>query len=395
MQESLNSNNQLNIFICAGEASGDMHAANLIKKIKAKSIHSNITFNGMGSSAMRAAGANIIVDSTDLAVIGGIEILCHFSKILRAMRTIKQEINRNRPDLLILIDYPGFNLWLAKIAKKMGIKILYYISPQIWAWHQNRVNKIRRYVDMMAVVFPFEVKFYSNAKVPVTLVRHPLLDSVKTSLDKTTAQTTFALDQHKITIGLFPGSRKNEIKYLLPIMLQAAVILKKHYPHSQFVLPLAPSLQEHDIAPYLTNLSVNITIIKNQTHNLASICDAIIATSGTVTLEIALLAIPMVIIYKLTYLTYWIIKQIIKIPYIGLCNIVAEKAIVPELIQTAASAENIAAVLIKILEDKEYRNTMIKELQQVRHKLAGEENAESIENVVLAMCLTEPGNTKT
>lgn len=381
---------QTQIFISTGEASGDMHAGNLIKKIN--QLEPNIIFSGMGSKAMRAAGANIIIDSTDLAVIGGIEVLYHLKKILHAMNTIKQVLRNNRPDLLILIDYPGFNLRLAKIAKRMGIKVLYYISPQIWAWHQSRVKKIRKYVDIMAVVFPFEVKFYREANVPVTLVHHPLLDTVKVSMDKKTTQNTFGIDPQKITIGLFPGSRKNEIKYLLPVMLHAAVLLKNKYPHSQFVLPLASSLSESDVKPYLEQVSTNVSIIKNQPYNLANICDAIIATSGTVTLEIALLSIPMVIVYKLTNLTYWIVKQIIKIPYIGLCNIVAEKKIVPELIQHEATAQNIATTIEKILDDAEYRKTMIAELQRVRQKLEGNNSdtaqyapAQNIEHVVLNM----------
>jgi len=389
------------VFISAGEASGDLHASNLVKKIQQNTSAPDIYFSGMGGELMRQAGVKIVANSTDLAVIGAVEVLRHLHQFIAVRKIIKRELLNHRPHLLILIDYPGFNLWLAKIAKKMGIKVLYYISPQIWAWHRNRIKKIRRYVDMMAVIFPFEVPFYANAGIPVTLVPHPLLAIVKPTMEKDVAKNTFNLHLNQQTspiIGLFPGSRKNEIKRLLPVMLQAATLLKNKFPHAQFVLPLASSLNETDLKPYLQTTNTNFAnldtlVIKNQQYDVANVCDAIIATSGTVTLEIALLKIPMVIIYKLAPITYWLAKQVVKIPNIGLCNIVAGKKIVHELIQNDANAENISTEIEKILKNQHYRENMVAALQQVKQRIASPDKDENtgatkgIDEVVLE-CLS-------
>lgn len=377
------------VFISAGEASGDLHASNLVKETQqllsattagmAPVSPSAIKFYGMGGALMRAAGVETVVDATsELAVIGGIEVLFHVWKIWQVMRTVKRALIQIRPQLLILVDYPGFNLWLAKVAKKLGIKVLYYISPKIWAWNQGRVKKIIRDVDMMAVIFPFEVAFYNKFNVPVTLVRHPSLDSVKPTLDKNAAQRVFNLDATALTVGLFPGSRNNEIKYILPAILESAALLQRKYSKMQFVLPLAHSLSEELVRQYLRQYQqLQIHLIKNQVYDAASVCDAIIATSGTVTLEITLLGVPMVIVYKLSNLTYCIVKQIIKVPYIGLCNIIAGKKIVQELIQRQASAQNISAEIARILEDKDYCATMIMELRHIRAMLAGSVDGDS------------------
>lgn len=398
MFDSKLSSKRYHIFISAGEASGDLHASNLVQQVKHFIPRANISdidpgniqFCGMGGALMRQAGVKILQDSTELGVIGGIEVLRHFVKIFQVMRLLKRELIKNPPHLLILIDYPGFNLWLAKIAHKLGIKVLYYISPQIWAWHYSRIKKIRRYVNMMAVVFPFEVALYTKAHVPVTLVRHPLLDSVQPTLLKNLAKNAFGLDQEAPIVGLFPGSRNNEVKYIFPVMLEVAKTLQAKYPTMQFVLPLASSLNVETFTSYLHEYpQLNVRIIDNQTYDAANICNAIIATSGTVTLEIALLGIPMVIVYKLTELTYRIVKRIIKIPYIGLCNIVAGKKIVRELIQHDANVQNISAEIIKIMEDKIYRANMIMELQQVRHMLAPAGSSTDIANIVIDMLRTE------
>lgn len=370
------------IFIVSGELSGDIHAKNLIQDFRQKYPECNIKFVGMGGSAMKSVGTEIIVDSSNLAIIGALEVLYKLRQILHAMRTIKQYLRNNPPDLLILIDYPGFNLRLAKIAKKMNIKILYYICPQVWAWHQSRAKTMQRYIDMLAVIFPFEVKFYQQFQAKVILVRHPLLDTVKITLPSEQVYKLLNLDKQKPIIGLVPGSRNNEIKFILPTILQSAELIKQSIPECQFVLPLASSLDIKQIQQFLqTYKHLDIRLIQNQTYNTLNICKAIIATSGTVTLEIALLGIPLIVVYKLTQISYWLTKLLIKIPYISLCNIVAEKSIVSELVQHQATPKNITYAVLKLLNDQEYyKNTQI-ELNNIRNKLAG--NGEIIINNIV------------
>lgn len=370
-----------NILLSAGEASGDLHAAKLVNDIK-KDIP-NTYFCGMGGNLMHDAGVDILIDSKDMSIIGGIEILTHSLKIIKAMRTMKNALKTKKISLVILVDYPGFNLWLAKVAKQAGIKVLYYISPQIWAWHQSRIIKIKKYVDFMAVFFPFETKFYEKAQVPVGFVGHPLAQTVYPTMPKETAKAKFQLDTNKLTIGLFPGSRKGEIKRLFPVMLNAAILLQKQYPNIQFILPLALTLTNQDLEQHLQrHPELKVTIIKNYNYDVANVCDAIIATSGTVTLEIGILAIPMVIIYKMAPFNYFFAKRLIKVDFIGLCNIVAEEKVAPELIQEQATAENVFAEINQILQNESYRKTMINKLSQIREKLINQPNKINVIEVI-------------
>ncbi|EKE01647.1 MAG: hypothetical protein ACD_21C00083G0005 [uncultured bacterium] len=356
-----------NIMISAGEASGDMHAANLVQKVKR--IAPNVRFYGMGANLMRNAGVDIIVDANDLSIIGLLEIVTKFAKIHQAFQIMENALRQNKPDLLILVDYPGFNLRLAKVAKKTGIKVLYFISPKVWAWNQGRVAIIKKYVDMMAVIFPFEVDFYKKWQVPVTFVGNPLLEIVKPKLTRATAQQAFNLDPNCKTIGLFPGSRKSEIKRLLPIMLEATKLLKNQNPSLQFILPQASSITINELQPFLHSSSVEVRVIKDQNYDVMQVCDAIIAASGTVTLEIAIMAIPLVLIYKTSWLEYQVAKLVIKIPCIGLCNILAGRKIVQELLQQDATPENIAKEIGKILNDSHYREEMIDNLTAIKSSL--------------------------
>lgn len=373
------------IYISVGEASGDLHASNLVKAIKANTKTKNLNIIGMGGKLMQNAGVDILIDSSKLAIVGGTEILKHFNKILRLMRTVKNLLKTNPPKLIILIDYPGFNLWLAKTAKKYNIKVLYYISPQIWAWHKSRIKKIKKYVDFMAVVFPFEVKIYEQAGVPVAFVGHPLTKTVNPTMDLSTAKHSFNINEKDKVVGLFPGSRSSEIKLLLPPMLEAAKLLKNKHPNIQFVLPLASSISENDIKEYIEKTNIKIHIVKNKNYDVINICDVIIATSGTVTLEIALLAIPLVIIYKMAAFNYFFAKRLVKIPFIGLCNIVAEEKIAEELIQEKATGENIFFEINKILQDDNYRKQMINKLKETRIKLEQGANQKNIIDIITKM----------
>jgi lipid-A-disaccharide synthase len=357
------------ILIVSGEASGDQHGASLVRAVH--SLAPDIQFIGMGGNHMRKAGVDIRVDAGPLAVVGAIEVLRHIFPIYRAWKTLRSIIREEPPDVLVLIDYPTFNLHLAKIAKRAGIKVLYYISPQIWAWHRSRIHTIRARVDKMLVVFPFEEALYRAHGVPVAYVGHPLAGKVRADKDPALMRQEWGIEPQARVIGLLPGSRQGEIRRLLPVMLETAKRLHISYPDLHFVLPLADTLSIGDIAPYLQSLEkvLPIHIIPQQFYNTLQLCTAAIVTSGTATLETALLEVPMVIVYKTAASTYHIAKRILNIPHIGLCNIVAGKAIVRELIQQAAHPKAMAAEIAHILEDMPYRETMQTNLRAVKNKL--------------------------
>jgi len=368
------------ILISVGEASGDMHAANLVQAVK--KLAPDVLFYGMGANLMRNAGVDIVIYANELSIVGLLEVITKFPKIRKAFRIMQNALEHNKPDLLILVDYPGFNLRLAKIAKKAGVKALYFISPKVWAWNQGRIESIKKYVDKMAVIFPFEVDFYKKYQVPVAFVGNPLLEIVKPKLTHEEAQRAFKLSPNCKTIGLFPGSRKSEIKYHLPIMLEAAKLLKNQNPDLQFLLPQASSITLDDLQPYLQASSIKVQVIPNKNYDVMQVCDAIIAASGTVTLEIAIMTIPEVIIYKKSWLEYQIAKRVIKIPYIGLCNILANKKIVQELLQYDATPENIAKEIEKILNDANYREEMIANLANTKNLLKDTEQENLAELII-------------
>ena len=359
------------VMIIAGEASGDLHAAKLVREVKEK--NSDISFYGIGGRNMIEAGVETLVDSADLAVVGLFEVLAHWNTISGALKKMQHLLRTDPPDLLVLTDYPDFNLRLAKTAKECGIKVLYYISPQVWAWRQKRVFKIREIVDMMAVVFPFEESFYKKYDVPVRFVGHPLVDEVHASTDQATLRNEFLLDSDKPVIGLFPGSRQSEIKRLLPIIVESAKIIVKDKPSTQFVIPVASTLNEEDILPYFEGTEFDMRIIQHRSHDVMQVCDAIITVSGTVTLEIALMQIPMVVINKISKLSYFFVGRMLKIDHIALCNIVANKRIVPELIQNDAQANKIATTLLELTTNTKLRATIISELGDIKEKLSNDE----------------------
>lgn len=352
------------IFIVAGETSGDKLGGLLAHAIKQQQPDCHLL--GVGSTAMKTAGVEIIINSDQLAVMGFFEVLQKFKIIRHCFKKIISFLKQNPPDLLILIDYPGFNLRLATRAKALGIKVMYYVSPQIWAWHYSRIKRIKRDVDLMAVLFSFEEKIYQKEQVPVLFVGHPLIETIKPTLTTEEAHSLLQLDPQKITIGLLPGSRSHEIERLLPPILAAAKLIKKQIPNAQFILPLAPNLSENSLASY--DLS-DVTVVRHYTYDAISLCQAAIVTSGTVTLEVALLQVPMMIIYKINPLTAFVAQFITDIKQFGLCNIVAEEPIVLELLQDKVTPEAISSEIIKILQDQEYHQNMTHKLSRLQHKL--------------------------
>ena len=355
------------VFIIAGEASGDLHASLLARKLL--TLDPGLTLKGMGGDNMRRAGVDILVDASELAVVGLFEVLANYRTIKGVLENLKQTITDTPPDLLILVDYQEFNQRLAAYAKSIGVKVLFYIGPQVWAWRPKRVYKMGQIIDQMAVIFPFEVELYKDAKVPVEFTGHPLVEEVIP--DKSPAQARELLELEDVTtIGIFPGSRKGEIKRILPIQLATVKKLLSQNPDLQFVLPLAESLDDEALDPFIEEIvSLRISVINGRYYDVMQACDAIITASGTATLEIALMGIPMAIVYKISWLSYFILKFMVSIDRIGLVNIVADKFVVREFLQGTARPKKIAAEILHILSDKNYNDTMRQELSLIRDKL--------------------------
>ncbi|PKN70963.1 MAG: lipid-A-disaccharide synthase [Deltaproteobacteria bacterium HGW-Deltaproteobacteria-12] len=356
------------VMIIAGEASGDMHGASLVQEML--KIDPNLNFFGIGGNKMAESGVKLLANVAETAVVGLTEVVSKLFGFIKIIRNLTKSLDNLKPDLVILIDYPDFNLNIvARAAKKRNIKIFYYISPQVWAWRQGRINQIKKLVNKMAVILPFEVDLYASRGFRVHYVGHPLLDLVKRNYSKTESRQKFNLAGAKTTIGLLPGSRISEVEKLLPEMLRAAATLEKQIPDIQFVLPLADTLEEKIISEIISRLGIKINVIRGNTYDVISCADLAIVASGTATLETALLGIPMIIVYKISPLSYFIGKLVISVQNIGLVNIIAGKTIVPELIQGEASGERIAREALAILTNDEKKRQIIKELNSIRAKL--------------------------
>ena len=371
------------VMIIAGEASGDQHAARLVEGVKQRLPDTR--FFGIGGAAMRKAGVEILVDSAELAVVGLIEVLAHRKVIFGALNQMREILRQDPPDLLILTDYPEFNMRLARTAKECGVKVLYYISPQIWAWRQGRVRKIQQLVDKMAVVFPFEVDFYAKHGVPVTYVGHPLAHEVEASAGRDELLREFGMDSKRPVIGLFPGSRRSEIRRLLPVIIETAQRLQQRRPELQFIMPVASTLSPQLIQENMPEHDIDIHYIEHRPYDAMQASDAIVTVSGTVTLEIALIGTPMVVINRVAWLTYQIVRRMLKIKHIALCNIVAQRRIVPERIQNDASPEVLVQDLLRLLEDENYRNEIKQGLREVKQKLEDDSHMTDIASVTVDM----------
>lgn len=371
------------LLFSAGESSGDQHAANMFLELKVQ--QPTIKGIGMGGVKMAQAGIDIHYDSAGIGVIGVVEVIKHYGEIRRALTLMQQLLLTERPDLLVCVDYKEFNLKLARFAKQQGIKVLFYVSPQVWAWRPGRVKTYGKAIDMMAVIFPFETAYYDAEQVPVRYVGHPSVDKVHASYSRTENCLRFGLDDNKPIIGLLPGSRANEIKRLLPIMLEAAEQLQSEIPDIQFILPQADSITDNLLNEYLSASVCRITVIKNQPYDVMQCCDAIMTTSGTATLEIALMSIPMVITYKLTTITYWLGRWLVNTPFIGLPNIVLGKLAIKELIQHDATPEHIVIEIKRILLDKSYADTMRADLLLVKELLGQGGGSTNMANLALEM----------
>lgn len=344
-------------YIIAGEASGDLHGSNLIKALRRKDPQAEIC--AWGGDKMQASGAVLVKHYKDLAFMGFVEVIKHLGTIMRNLSFCKQDILRFHPDVLVLIDYPGFNLRIAEWAKQQGIKVVYYISPQVWAWKENRVKTIKRVVDKMLVILPFEKEFYQKWQYDVVYTGHPLVEVVQEALNEPAGRPI----ADRPIIALLPGSRAQEIKTKLPLMLSVVAT----FPQYQFVVAQAPSLPD-DVYHQIIG-SKPVLLVKGQTYELLKQAKAALVTSGTATLETALFGLPQVVCYKGNPFSFWLAKKLVRVQYISLVNLIMDKEVVKELIQDDLNPSNIIQELQKILSDTEDLARMRQDYQSLWQKL--------------------------
>lgn len=359
---------QRRVMIVTGEASGDLHGAKLIEA--AGRIDPGLEFFGVGGPGMAEAGCEILIRGEELAVMGLVEVLGHLPTIWRAFRRLKKILRGpQRPDALVLIDFAEFNLLLAAQAKKAGVPVLYYVSPQVWAWRRGRVRRIASVVDRLAAIFPFEPELYEGQDIQVEYVGHPLLDEFAVTGGRETFLRGIGIDDAQPVIGLFPGSRKNELKYIFDTIMQSAVHLRKRFPGARFLLPVASSFRKEDMQAMVEPYGLPLTLVEGDIYNVINACDAVISVSGTVTLQVALVGTPMAIVYRMAPLSYAIGRRLIRVPFIGLANIVAGRKVVREFIQEQATPDAIADEIEAILTDRDYKRIMRSGLSSVRERM--------------------------
>ncbi len=373
------------LFIVAGDPSGDLHGANLVTALR--EISSQIEINGLGGERMERAGVRLLYRLTELAIVGFSEAINNIRALRQIYIKTEEFLKKEKPDIIVLIDYPGFNLRLAGLAKRLKIPLIYYIGPQIWAWRRGRIKDIAELVNKMLVIFPFEEETYRKAGVDVSFVGHPLLDTIQPTKSKEEVCRKYGLDPNFPIIGLMPGSRKQEIERLLSVMLEASRRIAENRK-VQFVLPLAGNIPMNYIKERITEFEKNrlnrtkisksqkeekppfpILVVRDEDYNIRRTLTLALVASGTATLENACLGIPMIIIYKVSLFSYLLARLLIRIPRIGLANIVAGKRVVPEFIQQKARAKEIAKVACHWLSNPGLMRETRKELKRVKEKL--------------------------
>ena len=375
------------IMIVTGEASGDLHGANLVKALRLK--QPDLQFCGMGGPELAKLNVDILYDAAKVSVVGVFEVFFHLKDIWLAQRALRRKLIEDPPDLVILIDLPDFNLLLAKKAKKLGIPVFYYISPQLWAWRSGRVKTIKARVDKIGVILPFEEEFYRLRGVAATYVGHPLLDTVAANSNREQFLKLHNIPPTTRCIGLFPGSRKREISSLLPIFLSAAESLQTNSPDKIiFFIPRASTIALEEFAAAGLDAyrqSLDIRIIEEDRYTMMAACDVVVTASGTVTLELAILEVPMIVVYKLAPLTYYLGKLLVKIEFFSLVNLIAGYAAVPELLQHEVTATGIAAEISAIMTIPARKDKMKHALKEVRDKLGESGASEKAAAVALQM----------
>lgn len=355
------------VMIVAGEASADMHGAHLVRALHKH--RPDLAFSGMGGPELATAGVEILYDASLISVVGLVEVFGHLSHHFRAMKILKQRLKSSKPSLLILLDLPDFNLRLAAFAKKQGIPVLYYISPQIWAWRTGRVKKIARLVDRMAVILPFEQEFYRKHGVKVDFVGHPLVDYLGEGIGGQGNQTAASPGDH-LKVGVMPGSRKKELEALLPVFFETCRLLATRQSNLEFFLFCAPGVEPATLRSLIpADLAGLFRVIEKDRYDFMRRCAAVIVASGTATLELALLDTPMVVAYRMAPLTYWLAGKLVKVPFMSLVNLVVGSQVVPELLQERVTAQVVLEQLQPLLTDGPQRRRMLQGFLQLRKKL--------------------------
>lgn len=360
------------VMIVAGERSGDLHAARLIRELR--TVRSDVEFFGIGGDAMREEGVRTVVDAVDMAVLGFFEVLKRYSFFKRVFRQMTGLLKSQKPDALLLVDYPGFNLRLAEKAHELGIPVLYYISPQVWAWHKSRIPKMARILDLLMVIFPFEVDVFKGTGLKTVFVGHPLVESVKRTLAKPETDLPWPAGSRRV--GILPGSRKQEIERILPVMLQAAAELHRRDPETSFLVAAADESGRRMIDAQLAALPEAqkrlFIVVTGQMREVARQARAAMVCSGTATVETALLRCPMIVVYRTTALTYWLGRRLIRVKWLGMVNLVADRTLCPEFIQQDAEPEAMAEALQPLLEGGDARKAQLAGLEEVAVALEGD-----------------------
>jgi len=360
------------LMIVAGEASGDKHGAKLVSALRALRPRMRFEFFGAGGDEMRQAGVETLVDAREVAIMGALEVARALPKFLRVFRRLSDAANERRPRLVVLIDWPEFNLRLARRLKRDGHRVVYYISPQIWAWRSYRIHAVKRHVERMLVILPFEKDYYERNDVEVDYVGHPLLDSVSVTTTREEFRTRHSLDTSNPVIAMLPGSRHSEIRHILPPMVEAAKLLNRWRPHFQFILPLARTFEPNAIAQQIG--STGLRVIENDTYNAIAASDLAVVASGTATLEAAIIGSPLIVVYRASQLNWRIFRPLINTPFVGMPNLIAGREIAPELLQDDLNGERLAKLIVEFLSDPARLRRSRDDLAEVRKKL-GEANA--------------------
>jgi len=380
------------IMLVAGEASGDKHAARLIQALRAKL--GPMELYGVGGAALAAQGMSFACRAEELAVIGLTEVFRKIPTTGRTLRRLWQYLRDQRPDLVILVDFPDFNFLVMRLARWYGVPVLYYISPQVWAWRRGRVRTIARYVNRMVVIFPFEEEFYRRRGVAVTYVGHPLLETLPTLPPRAELRARYGLEDRELAIALLPGSRTGEVQQLLPEMLASAQELRRLLPECRFILPLAPSLSPALVESYLTQASVPVRLEQGQTYEVLAAADLALVASGTATLETALMGTPMVILYRLATLTYIVGRLLIRVPHIGMANLLAQEALFPELIQREVTPAKITAAAVNLIKDAGHLTRISAGLKRMKQRLGGPGASERAAAVALELLEPKTGGKR-
>ena len=382
----------LDVLLSCGEASGDLYAAELFREIRA--LEPNSRAFGLGGQRLAQAGAELLVDLREISVIGLVEVLSKLPALRKAQATLVAAAYERKPDVAVLIDFSGFNLRLASRLKVMGIPVVYYVSPQVWAWRRGRLRSIREHVDRMLVILPFEEAFYRDAGIPATFVGHPLVDLVRSREDRDSFFRRLGLDEKGPLVTLMPGSRPRELELHLPVMARAIEKMKGRDPRLQFVLVKAPTVEESTIQAGLGRVLASVRVLSESGYDALTHSQAAIIASGTATVEAALCETPMVVVYRVGGLSYRLGKPLVRVPFYAMVNLIAQRPVVPELIQDDMTAHRVASETLRLLEDPEAAELMRRDLREVKGRLGTGGASRNAARAVLAAAHADRASNK-